>query len=382
MTLREFGYKYNERGELVMINDETQRFAFVNQRHYDMLGNVVVTHIQKLMRQDAGMHEVLLPLSAPIDSDARLREAVEESATIFKDDGKPNPKSDSDNDDGSDDEAAKQREFSNVFASPDLMTNKDTVLVLLQGSGAVRAGMWARALCINNSLDLGTVLPYLKRAHANKWATIVLNPNLNAGTEVLDHHDDGKHDDDEDEYSKNPKPEPTKAQHLVLSGYANMAHRFRTAQTRIPGNHSPSAHTLYVWDNILRHTQARNLMIVAHSAGGHCTMQLLRRRMDEVLPRLRCVAFTDSVHSAASDDPKQVVTFLRNHCINWVRSDLPVGAKVEPEPIPESLRRLGYSNEADCKLLSAGHHKHEFTSGTAIDSVFAFLQQKLDAKKQ
>jgi hypothetical protein len=36
-----------------------------------------------------------------------------------------------------------------IFVSPDIAT-KSTVLLLVQGSGAVRPGIWARALCIND----------------------------------------------------------------------------------------------------------------------------------------------------------------------------------------------------------------------------------------
>ena len=36
-----------------------------------------------------------------------------------------------------------------IFVSPNLDT-KATVLLLVQGSGAVRPGIWARALCIND----------------------------------------------------------------------------------------------------------------------------------------------------------------------------------------------------------------------------------------
>ncbi len=36
-----------------------------------------------------------------------------------------------------------------IFVSPNF-ESKSTVLLLVQGSGAVRPGIWARALCIND----------------------------------------------------------------------------------------------------------------------------------------------------------------------------------------------------------------------------------------
>ncbi len=46
-----------------------------------------------------------------------------------------------------------------IFHSEDLFTNTDLLAVLIQGVGAVRPGQWARALCINDSLDTGSMLP-------------------------------------------------------------------------------------------------------------------------------------------------------------------------------------------------------------------------------
>lgn len=35
----------------------------------------------------------------------------------------------------------------NIFMSKDALTNPNKLMVLIQGSGAVRPGQWARALC-------------------------------------------------------------------------------------------------------------------------------------------------------------------------------------------------------------------------------------------
>lgn len=94
-----------------------------------------------------------------------------------------------------------------VFATKDALTADCTVL-LCHGAGAVRAGQWARSLCINESLDVGSVLPYIRnckqRGYAgvcirllcvreegggcgtdwvmmscDSWGCVVLNPNYN-----------------------------------------------------------------------------------------------------------------------------------------------------------------------------------------------------------
>ena len=48
--------------------------------------------------------------------------------------------------------------------SEDALTTTDKLLVLIHGSGVVRAGQWARRLIINDCLDSGTQIPYIKRA--------------------------------------------------------------------------------------------------------------------------------------------------------------------------------------------------------------------------
>ena len=47
----------------------------------------------------------------------------------------------------------------------------DKLLLLIQGSGRVRVGVWGCALCINKNLDQGTMLPYIKRALQEGYAS-------------------------------------------------------------------------------------------------------------------------------------------------------------------------------------------------------------------
>merc|ERR1711963_1182153 len=63
-----------------------------------------------------------------------------------------------------------------IFVSEGL-ENAKKVLLIIQGSGRVRVGVWGCALCINKDLDQGTVLPYLKLAAKHGYGVIVLNPN-------------------------------------------------------------------------------------------------------------------------------------------------------------------------------------------------------------
>lgn len=65
-----------------------------------------------------------------------------------------------------------------VFASDDAFNGKK-LLVLVHGSGVVRAGQWARRLIINDSLNSGTQIPYVRRARSLGYGILVLNTNDN-----------------------------------------------------------------------------------------------------------------------------------------------------------------------------------------------------------
>jgi len=104
-------------------------------------------------------------------------------------------------------------------------------------------------------------------------------------------------------------------------------------------------------------------MAVAHSAGGAGALNLVRSRGEECQKRLCGIAFTDSVHCVTRSDEDYVKNFIRKRCRNWVKSD---------EPLDTLIERPKY----DCLMVSAGHDKHEYTSGCAINSVFEFLDKR------
>lgn len=268
-SIADLGYKFEDRK---LVDKETGgKFKFVDQKHYELLGDLIVTEIQEIMKNECEMVEVFVPESEP---------------------------------------KAKQ---SNIFHSPDFFTNKETLLVLICGSGAVRAGQWARSLCINDSLNTGTVIPYLDDAKALGWSTIVLNPN--------------------------------------------------SVTSSLP---SPEKHTLHVWDNFVEKSPAKNVLIVAHSYGGVITVNLISNRPDEVFSRVRAIAYTDSVHSANKTLKKKGELFLQERACNWVKSK---------EPLDTLIKKL--DSYQGCKLVSAGHNVHEYTSGVARPSVFDYLKKSL-----
>ncbi|CAI2169373.1 11202_t:CDS:10 [Funneliformis geosporum] len=292
-----FGYKFNENGELRHI-ETNERFLFVvkpddrsyNQNHYEALGGTV---IGEFIEEELVNKYNLIRKTIPVESD-------EDEDVVF-------PKS-------------------RIYLSEDAQDCQN-LLLLIQGSGVVRPGQWARQVIINDSLELGTMFPYIKKAQDLKWGIIIFNPNANIGR-----------------VTKNGE----------VIGFA-----------RIKGSESPQDHCLYVWDRFVRKTIAKRILIVAHSFGGICTSYMIDHFANDFRSRVKGIALTDSVHSFGMI-PKHSDKWFRGCTTNWIKSPLPLN-----EPVREANGFYG------CHCTSAGHPKHEYTSGAAIEPVFEFLQGRL-----
>ena len=75
-------------------------------------------------------------------------------------------------------DAKKEEPQGYIFRSEDALQNEN-LMVLIHGSGAVRAGQWTRKLIINENIDTGSQFPYIRRAMADGFGVIVMNTNLN-----------------------------------------------------------------------------------------------------------------------------------------------------------------------------------------------------------
>lgn len=159
-----------------------------------------------------------------------------------------------------------EKPANNIFVSKDFETNQNKCLVLIQGTGPVRAGIWGRYCCINENLDLGSVIPFVERGKIEGYSCIVLNPNLNINPETKHH---------------------------------------------ISYNETMDRHTRYVWKKFISPCPAKELYIVAHSAGGYCTGVLLREYTEEFIKRVQLVALTDTMMPYDYHDYSQA-RFMKN----------------------------------------------------------------------
>eukprot|EP00794_Sanderia_malayensis_P009769 gene9769-10768_t len=287
-TLEGFGYHFNNAGQLRDIKlDIPFRFEVVqgdqtyNQDHYEALGKAIEEHIYFLLEEDEELEKVPIPL-----------------------------------------DAVGQEPRSCIFKSKD-MDKMEKLLILIHGSGVVRAGQWSRSLIINHSLETGSQIPYIKKAKEEGYGVIVLNTNQNVD---------------------------------LLTG-----------KGPVRGSENPSDHFLYVWDKVVMPSEAKHIAIMAHSYGGIVVLDGLKQRPGEMMERVFAIAMSDSVH------PVQTLHQLRRvlsdwfceNARNWISSSLPLNSPVD------------LSNQGDARRVSAGTKRHVETSWYAFKSVFNFFEKRL-----
>ena len=283
-SLEGFGYGFNK-GKLTKLDSDghftEEGFQFVDQAHYEALGDVIDGEVYTLLEKEGGLDRISVGPSKP---------------------------------------------ESFIFCSKDYMTS-DKLLVLIHGSGVVRAGQWARRLIINEDLDKGTMLPFISHAKKTGWGVVVMNTNMNV--------DEGTGQD-------------------------------------IEGSETPERHASTVWGKVVSKSKSENIVIIAHSYGGVVTMDLATNFQDDFIKKVNGVLMTDSVHyklSGNKDVDQKLVTVGKN----YVASDLEVGTPVE---------NMFSTARSDIPRFSAGHSKHEWTSWSAMKNIFKDMEYASTQKSE
>ena len=183
-------------GMIRNMDDSLQKFDFASHKpQYDKIANFVVEFVQKKMVETYMLREVWIPENKHIEEKYHGMP----KANIF---------------------------MSREFKQPKPAENKGRrALVLIQGTGAVRAGIWARSVCINENLELGSMLPFVDVCRDLNIPVLVMNPNLNSDPET---------------------------------------------GVSVPYSTSMAEHACYVWDKYVKDSGFDKISVVAHSAGGGC----------------------------------------------------------------------------------------------------------------
>lgn len=286
--MRALGYEFRS-GQLRQV-EGNGTFVFQGQTHYEALADAVSQYVPLLLEEDAH----LSPLWLPLGVDAG------EGCPIFVSEG---------------------------------YDKAERLLLIIQGMGKVRAGVWGCSLCINNSLEEGTMLPYLRRAAASGYGVVVFNPNEN-----------------------------------TVDGVP------------VPGSENFGNHVRYVMEKVVSRCAASKIDIVAHSHGGRALISYLgtvggNNFASALVKRMNRLVFTDSYHlqTQLAYLPSSVKSFLGDpaRTVNYVPDTAPLGTRVEEWASQE----YAFSEvEKGCSCLSAGVLDHPSTNCAAMSAVFEFLE--------
>jgi len=297
-SLIDFGYHFvlnGTRHSLVQDRVGIHGFVWNGQKHYDFLTGALVREVQKRLTTDAGLSAVKL-----FPSEKTL-----------------------------------------VYVSPNA-ASAETIIVLIHGSGAVRAGMWANSVAINNSLEAGSMLPAIAKAQERGWGVIVINPNV---------------------------------QDKVCSGRNGCI------------DHTVAAFDKFVVDS--KAGKGGQVLMIAHSNGGKCVMGLLKERQEEVIASVAGISFTDAVHYKIGPPFKledSVTDFLAQRTVDWVASSEPLDTPLKYACDAEDSKKArqeyatpyrGMGKNDPIPIRSAGHAKHVWTTACALGPAFAHLDAML-----
>ena len=280
-TLEGFGYQFVG-GKLVNI-ETGEPFVFeaipgyndYNQQRYEAIGEIITDTVYSMLENEVGLIRI------PVRRD-RSR-----TASSF------------------------------IFVSDGALTNREKLMVLIHGSGAVRAGQWSRRLIMNDSLTSGTQLPYITRALQEGYGVVVLNTNRNS---------------------------------VVVNDTVRL----------LPGSSTAECHGCTVWEDYIQASPARRIDIVAHSYGGKVTVEMMEMFFEDFQRRVHKIAFTDSVHRLTGLN-RLSYRWIRKHALNWVSHTTPLDTIL--------LHTVG-----DVPRMSAGTTKHEEAPCCAINSIFTYFQ--------
>nr|XP_038957833.1 cotranscriptional regulator FAM172A isoform X11 [Rattus norvegicus] len=331
-TLEGFEYAFNEKGQLRHIKTG-EPFVFNyredlhrwNQKRYEALGEIITRYVYELLESDCNLKKISIPV-----------DATESEPKSF------------------------------IFMSEDALTNPQKLMVLIHGSGVVRAGQWARRLIINEDLDSGTQIPFIKRAVDEGYGVIVLNPNENyIEVEKQKMHKQSSSDGTDEPAGKRERKDKvskeTKKRRDFYEKYRNPQKEKEMMQLFIRENGSPEEHAVYVWDHFIAQAAAENVFFVAHSYGGLAFVELglevliiqshtqMIQREADVKSKVTAVALTDSVHNVWHQEAgKSIREWMRENCCNWVSSSEPLDTSVE-SMLPDCPRVSAEPPEASGK---------------------------------
>ncbi|XGW17156.1 hypothetical protein V3C99_002063 [Haemonchus contortus] len=277
-TLKDLGYAFNGNGELRKLKDGS-RFVFTNQEDYVRIGDAMTKELYGILESQCGLEKIDIPIR------------------IGNDQG----------------DSMECKGF--VYVSPGFQS-KQTVTLIIHGSGAVRPGQWSRRLILNESLETGSQIPYIQSALKNGWGVVVCSTNTDE----------------------------------QIHNYA-------------------CQHLCAVYEKLLKDSQIERFFVIAHSRGGpDFANAFLNFQQDR---RFTVVCLTDSVDIQLPPSGYAVPPIGGPIFINWKANSNFQQTALSDGEILNWFSRVHH--------IYAGTTEHERSSHAAINSVFHILENWHDA---
>lgn len=207
-----------------------------------------------------------------------------------------------------------------LLCSKDLEYNPKC-LILIQGGGHVKLGQWSNLVCINEGLNLGSMIPFVITAKKKGYSILILNPNERYGL-------DGK----------------------TNNIFKNM-----------------KEHCQYAYKNIIyKNEKIKEIYFIAHSLGGECAVEILKSFENDLLKgRIKKIGFTDSLHGGSFLDlSKEGIDIFKKISRNYAASKEAKGTYLK-----------SLSQFSGCEIYSSGTNKHEYTTGFSFDCLFNYFEE-------
>lgn len=163
----------------------------------------------------------------------------------------------------------------------------ERALVLIQGTGDVRSGYWARSVCMNDTVELGSMIPDIDFARQYGFSVLVMNPNYFVSKKKV------------------------------------------KVDSRIRGMNQ---HSNYCWKRYVEGDAcpAKEIFIVAHSAGGGCAHEIIVKNEKTMLNKVRAIALTDACHGKFYKEmDKEGKKWAKESCVAYDASDTSLDTPLE-----------------------------------------------------
>ena len=198
----------------------------------------------------------------------------------------------------------------NAFNSP------EKLLVLIQGTGRVRVGVWSTGVCAYSGLNAGSALSGIKAGKERGMEVCVLNPN--------------------DE-------------------------RNSMFSTRYKTNIGMVRHTLACFEDLIIPGKANRVFIICHSMGGECAVSVLKKFPEWSIEHIAAMAMTDACESRVNVEGLKMRQWCLDHNKNWICNQ-----EEANKPLRDGIAS---------KHFSAGTKDHPLSTYKAWPFIWEFFDQ-------